>query len=250
MMHVLTPNKPSHTWSRTHTPWVMRWRYRHAFGTNNVDSKRPRLRFCVLPMRMRRSGLRGMWRIVEDSSRLYKRSWTAQIPRIFDGELRTSLLPTLIDTLSSQALDGTISQVYSEIPFVPGVGIGKAWLNAAPMQISPSRSPSLSDSFSLIPAVPLSLGAEGGLPGRYIVSLLRVFKQFTYTLPGGQIESSFITYSPLWFQCDQWVSWDEIRKEPIKEPTGYFVNEPPGFIHNFDQNVPTMNLSHSLRVLS
>jgi len=28
-----------------------------------------------------------------------------------------------------------------------------------------------------------SLGAEGVIPGRYIVSLLRVFKQFTHTLP-------------------------------------------------------------------
>jgi len=27
------------------------------------------------------------------------------------------------------------------------------------------------------------LGAEGVIPGRYIVSLLRVFKQFTHTLP-------------------------------------------------------------------
>ena len=29
----------------------------------------------------------------------------------------------------------------------------------------------------------LTLGAEGVIPGRYIVSLLRVFKQFTHTLP-------------------------------------------------------------------
>ena len=28
-----------------------------------------------------------------------------------------------------------------------------------------------------------SLGAEGVIPGRYIVSFLRVFKQFTHTLP-------------------------------------------------------------------
>jgi len=28
------------------------------------------------------------------------------------------------------------------------------------------------------------------------------------------------------------------------------VNEPRGFFHNFDQNVPTMCLSHLLRVLS
>jgi len=30
-----------------------------------------------------------------------------------------------------------------------------------------------------------TLGAEGVLPGRYIESLLRVFKQFTHTLPSG-----------------------------------------------------------------
>jgi len=29
----------------------------------------------------------------------------------------------------------------------------------------------------------VSLGAEGVIPGRYIVSLLRVFKQSTHTLP-------------------------------------------------------------------
>ena len=31
----------------------------------------------------------------------------------------------------------------------------------------------------------LTLGAEGVIPGRYIVSFLRVFKQFTHTLPSG-----------------------------------------------------------------
>ena len=30
-----------------------------------------------------------------------------------------------------------------------------------------------------------SLGAEGVLPGRHIVSLLRVFKQFTHLIPSG-----------------------------------------------------------------
>src|SRR5258706_9392882 len=39
-------------------------------------------------------------------------------------------------------------------------------------------------------------------------------------------------------------------KEPIKLPSRYFLNEPPEFFHNFAFNVPTMNLSHSLRVLS
>jgi hypothetical protein len=41
----------------------------------------------------------------------------------------------------------------------------------------------------------LALGAEGVLPGRYIVSLLRVFKQFTHPIPSGQMLSSFKTYS-------------------------------------------------------
>jgi hypothetical protein len=31
----------------------------------------------------------------------------------------------------------------------------------------------------------LPLGAEGVLPGRHIVSLLRVFKQFTHLIPSG-----------------------------------------------------------------
>ena len=33
--------------------------------------------------------------------------------------------------------------------------------------------------------MPFTLGAEGVLPGRYIESLLRVFKQLTHTLPSG-----------------------------------------------------------------
>jgi hypothetical protein len=43
----------------------------------------------------------------------------------------------------------------------------------------------------------LPLGAEGVLPGRHIVSLLRVFKQFTHPIPSGQMVSSFKMYSPL-----------------------------------------------------
>ena len=42
-----------------------------------------------------------------------------------------------------------------------------------------------------------SLGAEGVLPGRHIVSLLRVFEQFTHLIPSEQMLSSFKTYSPL-----------------------------------------------------
>jgi hypothetical protein len=42
-----------------------------------------------------------------------------------------------------------------------------------------------------------TLGAEGVLPGRYIVGLFRVFKQFAHLIPGGQVLSSFKTYSPL-----------------------------------------------------
>jgi hypothetical protein len=43
----------------------------------------------------------------------------------------------------------------------------------------------------------LTLGAEGVLPGRHIVSLLRVFEQFTHLIPSEQMLSSFKTYSPL-----------------------------------------------------
>jgi hypothetical protein len=43
----------------------------------------------------------------------------------------------------------------------------------------------------------LTLGAGGVLPGRHIVSLLRVFEQFTHLISSGQILSSFETYSPL-----------------------------------------------------
>jgi hypothetical protein len=42
-----------------------------------------------------------------------------------------------------------------------------------------------------------TLGAEGVLPGRHIVSLLRVFEQFTHLIPSEQMLSSFKTYSPL-----------------------------------------------------
>jgi len=42
-----------------------------------------------------------------------------------------------------------------------------------------------------------TLGAEGVLPSRQIESFLRDFKQFTHTIPSGQIESSFKKYSPL-----------------------------------------------------
>jgi len=35
----------------------------------------------------------------------------------------------------------------------------------------------------LIEQIEQTLGAEGVIPGRYIVSFLRVFKQFTHTLP-------------------------------------------------------------------
>jgi hypothetical protein len=52
-------------------------------------------------------------------------------------------------------------------------------------------------SLTLVTAQLLSLGAEGVLPGRHIVSLLRVFKQFTHPIPSGQMVSSFKTYSPL-----------------------------------------------------
>ena len=50
---------------------------------------------------------------------------------MFDGQLKTVLFLTPIDSLSSQILGGTISRVYSEMKFVSGVGFGKVWLNTA-----------------------------------------------------------------------------------------------------------------------
>jgi len=41
----------------------------------------------------------------------------------------------------------------------------------------------------------LSLGAEGVLPGGYIESLLRVFKQLTHILPSGEKVGKFSMYS-------------------------------------------------------
>jgi len=43
----------------------------------------------------------------------------------------------------------------------------------------------------------LSLGAEGVLSGRPIESFYRVFKQFTHTVPRGQMVGKFSIYSPL-----------------------------------------------------
>ena len=42
-----------------------------------------------------------------------------------------------------------------------------------------------------------TLGAEGVLPGRHIESFLRVFKQFTHTIPRGQMVGKFSIYPPL-----------------------------------------------------
>ena len=57
----------------------------------------------------------------------------------------------------------------------------------------------------------------------------------------------------LWSICShfaQWVSCEFVQNKPAKSPTRYFLNEPPGFFDNFVQNLPTICLSHSLRVLS
>ena len=41
-----------------------------------------------------------------------------------------------------------------------------------------------------------SLGARGNLPSGYIVSSLRVLKQFAQSLPSGYVVSSFTKYPP------------------------------------------------------
>ena len=43
----------------------------------------------------------------------------------------------------------------------------------------------------------MTLGAEGVLPGGYIKSLLRVFKQLTHILPSGEKVGKFSMYSLL-----------------------------------------------------
>ena len=101
-----------------------------------------------------------------------------------------------------------------------------------------------------LPSVPVALGAEGVLPGRHIVSLLRVFKQFTHLIPSGQMLSSFKTYSPLWSQCALWVSFECVLKEPVNIPIRQLFERIPRVLSQFGLNGPATNLSHSLRVLS
>ena len=45
-------------------------------------------------------------------------------------------------------------------------------------------------------ALPMTLGARGHLPSGYIVSSLRVLKQFAQSLPSGYVVSSFKKYPP------------------------------------------------------
>ena len=62
--------------------------------------------------------------------------------------------------------------------------------------------------------------------------------------------SFFKRYSPLWSRFDQWVCCEFFVKEPINIPVSHSLKKPSGFFHKFVQNVPTISLSHSSRVLS
>ena len=64
-------------------------------------------------------------------------------------------------------------------------------------RIMKSNSPHSHQDIALNKPSGLTLGAEGVLPGRHIVSLLRVFEQCTHLIPSEQMLSSFKTYSPL-----------------------------------------------------
>ena len=101
---------------------------------------------------------------------------------------------------------------------------------------------SLSQVSRRVHVVYVSLGAEGVLPSRQIESFLRVFKQFTQTLPSRQVVGYLSICPPLWSQLAQWASCDLIQNLPTMR---HFVKELWGFFHNFDQNLPTMCLSHS-----
>jgi hypothetical protein len=96
----------------------------------------------------------------------------------------------------------------------------------------------------------LPLGAEGVLPSRHIVSLLRVFKQFTHLIPSGQMLSSFKISSPLWSQCALWVSFECVLKEPVNKPIRQPFERTSRVLSQFVLNGPATNLSHLLRVLS
>jgi len=71
-----------------------------------------------------------------------------------------------------------------------------------------------------------ALGTEGVLPGGYIESFLRVFKQFTH-FTQGQMVGKFSMYSPLWSSWGQWVSVSKFKRANEvtlwKKPVGSFI---------------------------
>ena len=95
-----------------------------------------------------------------------------------------------------------------------------------------------------------SLGERGHLSRGYIEDSLWFYNQFVQTLSRGYIMESFTKYPPLWSQCKQWSHAGYFLNVSLKVATGYFLNENPGFFHNFVCNASTMSLSHSLRLLS
>jgi len=69
-------------------------------------------------------------------------------------------------------------------------------------------------------------------------------------VPRDYIVITFEKKAPLWSQCIQRSNCDYIWKENSIKSSGFFVKENPSFFHNFVHNVSTLNLSHSLKVLS
>ena len=114
-----------------------------------------------------------------------------------------------------------------------------------------------------------SLGARMHLSRVYMVITLWFFKHFTQQKTPGYMLSFFEKKTPLWSpctqgsncdyiwkktplwsQCTQQSHGDCIWKENSTKTSGFFVKENPSFFHNFVYNVSTLNLSHSLRLLS
>ena len=73
---------------------------------------------------------------------------------------------------------------------------------------------------------------------------------FDHHVPRDQIVITFEKKTPLWLQCTQRSHGDYIWNENSTKTSGFFVKGNPSFFHNFVHNVSTLDLSHSLRLLS
>ena len=83
---------------------------------------------------------------------------------------------------------------------------------------------------------------------------LKVFWRFIFHFalkkPSRQSESLFKKSPPLWSQYTQWANWEFDHKKPTNIPLSHSLKKPSGFFHKLVQNMPTICLSHSSKVLS